>query len=50
MNELTGIIKDEVPLCVPFADDIMLIDKTSKSVNQRLEIWREAHQIVRVSG
>lgn len=40
MDELTDIIPDEVPLCKPFADDIMLIDKINKGVNQRLGMWR----------
>lgn len=28
------------PWCILFADNIVLIDKTSESVNQKLELWR----------
>lgn len=40
IDELINIIHDEVSWCTPFADDIMLIDKISESVNLKLELWR----------
>jgi hypothetical protein len=41
MDELTGSIQDDVPWCMLFADDIVLIDETSVGVNQKLELWRK---------
>lgn len=42
INEQTNTIKDEVPWswCMLFVDDVVLIDKISKGVNQNLELWR----------
>ncbi|XP_070003325.1 uncharacterized protein [Nicotiana sylvestris] len=34
--------KGEVPWCMLFADDIILIDETRGGINERLEIWRHA--------
>ena len=41
MDELTGQIQDEVPWCMLFADDIVLVDETKKVINAKLELWRE---------
>ena len=38
MNELTRVIQDEIPLCMLFADDIILIDETRAGVNAKLEL------------
>ena len=40
LDELTRGIQDEVPWCMLFADDIVLIDETRQGVNDRLESWR----------
>ncbi|XP_070034800.1 uncharacterized protein [Nicotiana tomentosiformis] len=42
MDTLTHHIQGEVPLCMLFADDIVLIDETRGSVNERMEVWRQA--------
>ena len=42
MDELTRHMKDEVPWCMLFADDIVLIAETKVEVNVKLELWREA--------
>ena len=42
MNEHTRHIQDDVPWCMLFADDIVLVDETARGVNAKLEIWREA--------
>jgi len=42
MDELTRWIQDEVPWCMLFADDIVLINKTRQRVNDKLESWRHA--------
>ncbi|WMV56312.1 hypothetical protein MTR67_049697 [Solanum verrucosum] len=41
MDELTRSIQEEVPWCMLFADDIVLIDETRDRVNARLEVWRQ---------
>ncbi|XP_070054805.1 secreted RxLR effector protein 78-like [Nicotiana tomentosiformis] len=40
MDSLTRHIQGEVPWCLLFADDIVLIDETRGGVNERLEVWR----------
>nr|XP_018633540.1 uncharacterized protein LOC104117440 [Nicotiana tomentosiformis] len=40
MDSLTQHIKGEVPWCLLFAQDIVLIDETRGGVNDRLEVWR----------
>ena len=41
MDELTKAIQDEIPWCILFTDDIVLIDKTKARVNAKLELWRQ---------
>ena len=41
MDELTKHIQDDVPWCMLFADDIVLIDETKSGVNVKLDVWRE---------
>lgn len=40
MDELTRSIQEEVPWCMLFADDVVLIDETREGVNAKLELWR----------
>jgi len=40
MDELTRGIQNEVPWCMLFVDDIVLIDETKEVVNNSLERWR----------
>ncbi|PKA47146.1 ubiquitin-protein ligase E3 C [Apostasia shenzhenica] len=42
MKVMTGYIQDEVPWCMLFADDIVLIEKTKKGAKAKLELWRNA--------
>ena len=37
MDELTNEIQDELPWCMPFADDNVLIDEIIEGVNGKLE-------------
>ncbi len=41
MDELTKTIQDEVPRCMMFADDIVLVDETRQGVESKLELWRQ---------
>ncbi|XP_070007632.1 uncharacterized protein [Nicotiana sylvestris] len=41
MDALTHHIQGEVPWCMLFADDIVLIDESQASVNERLDVWRQ---------
>ncbi|XP_070034643.1 uncharacterized protein [Nicotiana tomentosiformis] len=40
MHVLSRHIQGEVPWCMLFADDIIMIDETRCRVNTRLEVWR----------
>ncbi|XP_042488418.1 uncharacterized protein LOC122068611 [Macadamia integrifolia] len=40
MNELTRNIQGEVPWCMLFVDDIVLISETVPEINVKLELWR----------
>ncbi|XP_076893097.1 threonine synthase, chloroplastic-like [Bidens hawaiensis] len=42
LDELSKSIQEEVPWCMPFADDIVLMAESQKSLNGRLEEWRAA--------
>ncbi|XP_019261048.1 PREDICTED: uncharacterized protein LOC109239007 [Nicotiana attenuata] len=39
MDALTHHVQGEVPWCMLFADDIVLIEETRSGVNERLEVW-----------
>ncbi|KAM2508308.1 hypothetical protein ACFX1W_030523 [Malus domestica] len=41
MDELTGHIQDDIPWCMLFVDDLVLIDETQEGVNAKLNLWRE---------
>jgi len=41
MDELTRAIQDEIPWCMLFADDIVIVDETRARVNTKLELWRQ---------
>jgi len=41
MDELTRPIQDEIPWCMLFADDIVLVDEMRAGVNAKLELWRQ---------
>ncbi|KAL6497691.1 hypothetical protein OROHE_027016 [Orobanche hederae] len=41
MDELTRGIQTDVPWCMMFADDIVLIEETKVGVQQKSELWRD---------
>nr|GEY98156.1 hypothetical protein [Tanacetum cinerariifolium] len=42
LDELSRGIQDDIPWCMIFADDIMLVSESAEGLNDRLENWREA--------
>ncbi|PKA53806.1 ubiquitin-protein ligase E3 C [Apostasia shenzhenica] len=42
MEVMTRHIQDEVPWCMLFTDDIVLIEKTKEGAKAKLELWRNA--------
>ena len=41
MDEITKGNQDELPWCMLFLDDIVLVDETKEGVNTKLEFWRQ---------
>ena len=41
MDEITKSIHEDIPWCMLFANDIILIGETKKEVNKKLELWRQ---------
>ncbi|RLM74125.1 hypothetical protein C2845_PM15G20950 [Panicum miliaceum] len=40
MDEVTSDIQDDIPRCMLFADDVVLVDESREGVNRKLELWR----------
>jgi hypothetical protein len=41
MDEGTKYIQVDIPWCMLFADDMVLVDETRVGVNRKLELWRQ---------
>jgi Reverse transcriptase (RNA-dependent DNA polymerase) len=41
MDEITNDIQEDIPWCMLFADDVVLIDESRIGVDQKLELWRQ---------
>ena len=41
MDEVTRNIQGDIPWCMLFADDIVLVDENQAEVNRKLELWRQ---------
>jgi hypothetical protein len=41
MDEVTKDIQEDVPWCMLFADDLVLVDETRAGVNRKLEVWMQ---------
>ena len=45
VDVLTEPIKEEIPKCMLFADDIVLLAESKKEINSKLEIWRQTLEL-----
>ena len=41
MDEVTRDIQGDIPWCMLFADDVVLVDDSRAGVNRKLELWRQ---------
>uniref|UniRef100_A0A453N5L0 Reverse transcriptase domain-containing protein n=3 Tax=Aegilops tauschii subsp. strangulata TaxID=200361 RepID=A0A453N5L0_AEGTS len=41
MDEVTRDIQGDIPWCMLFADDVVLVDDSRMGVNRKLELWRQ---------
>ena len=41
MDEVTRNIQEDIPWCMLFADDVVLVDESQAGVNRKLELWRQ---------
>jgi hypothetical protein len=41
MDEVTRDIQGDIPWCMLFADDVVLVDDSRVGVNRKLELWRQ---------
>ena len=48
MDEVTRDIQGDIPLCMLFADDVVLDDESRIVVNRKLELWRRTLESKRV--
>jgi Reverse transcriptase (RNA-dependent DNA polymerase) len=46
MDEITKDIQGDIPWCMLFVDDVVLIDESRIGVNQKLELWRQTLDLV----
>ena len=48
MDEVTRDIQGDIPWCMLFADDVVLVDESRAGVNRKLELWRRTLESKRV--
>jgi hypothetical protein len=41
MDKVTGDIQGDIAWCMPFADDVALINECQVEVNRKLELWHK---------
>ena len=41
IDEATRDIQGDIPWCMLFADDVVLVDEIREGVNRKLELWRQ---------
>ena len=47
MDEVTRDIQGDIPWCMPFADDVVLVDESREGVNRKLELWRRTFESIK---
>ncbi|KAG2576562.1 hypothetical protein PVAP13_6NG030383 [Panicum virgatum] len=45
MDEVTRDIQGEIPWCMLFVDDVVLVDESRAGVNRKLELWRRTLEV-----
>ena len=40
MDEVTRNIQGDIPWCMLFVDDVVLVDESQTGVNRKIELWR----------
>ena len=45
MDEVTRDIQGEIPWCMLFTDDVVLVDESRAGVNRKLELWRRTLEL-----
>jgi hypothetical protein len=41
IDEVTRDIQGDIPWCILFADDVVLVDESQEGANRELELWRQ---------
>ena len=41
IDEVTRNIQGDIPWCMLFADDVVLVDESQAGINRKLELWRQ---------
>ena len=41
MDDVTRNIQGDIPWCMLFDDDVVLVDESQAGVNRKLELWRQ---------
>jgi hypothetical protein len=41
IDEVTRDIQGDIPWCMLFVDDVVLVDESREGVNRKLELWRQ---------
>jgi hypothetical protein len=44
IDEVTRDIQGNIPWCMLFADDVVLVDESQEGVNRKLELWRQTQE------
>jgi hypothetical protein len=45
MDEVTRDIQGDIPWCMLFADDVVLVNESRTGVDQKLELWRRTLEV-----
>jgi hypothetical protein len=45
VNDITKDIQGSIPWCMPFTDNVILVDESMTRVNQKLKLWRRTLKV-----